>query len=413
MLEAHNPEIGQKEGPGLRAASALSLAPCMLRVAVESAVRARQTDCPMVQAPLRDRSIARVVAPLLPTEPEQLPGTPAKPTSPHRQGRATTNGGEQADDGNAHLRGHRRGQGPLGRGAPAERGIRGGYQRRAGHPLGGAPSAKGERGAGSTRSHRGARAARRRGPRSRRGAGGDRQPQAGQGLRQGHRQARQDRPDRRRGARPLRRGGEAGATPLGRRARPRTLGRVVLRRRQILAMTTAEANRARTAPKAVRKRIEAHLRWLRKELARVDGELERVVKESLVWKERADLLMSVPGVGPTLSATLLAELPELEHLDRRRLAALVGVAPLNRDSGTLRGIRTVWGGRSGVRTTLYMATLCATRHNPAIREFYGRLVASGKPKKVALTACMRKLLTILAAILRNRTPWQPLSLPAS
>jgi transposase len=138
-----------------------------------------------------------------------------------------------------------------------------------------------------------------------------------------------------------------------------------------------------------------------------------VVKGSLVWKERADLLMSVPGVGPTLSATLLAELPELEHLDRRRLAALVGVAPLNRDSGTLRGIRTMWGGRSGVRTTLYMATLCATRHNPAIREFYGRLVASGKPKKVALTACMRKLLSILAAILRNRTPWQPRSLPAS
>jgi transposase len=193
----------------------------------------------------------------------------------------------------------------------------------------------------------------------------------------------------------------------------RELSAVVLRRRQILAMTTAEANRARTAPKAVRKRIEAHLRWLRKELARVDGELGRVVKESLVWKERADLLMSVPGVGPTLSATLLAELPELEHLDRRRLAALVGVAPLNRDSGTLRGIRTVWGGRSGVRTTLYMATLCATRHNPAIREFYGHLVASGKPKKVALTACMRKLLTILAAILRNRTPWQPRLLPAS
>ena len=194
----------------------------------------------------------------------------------------------------------------------------------------------------------------------------------------------------------------------------RELSAVVLRRRQILAMTTAEANRARTtAPKAVSKRIEAHLRWLRKELALLDGELKRVVEESLVWKERAVLLMSVPGVGPTLSATLLAELPELEHLDRRRLAALVGVAPLNRDSGTLRGIRTVWGGRSGVRTTLYMATLCATRHNPAIREFYGRLVASGKPKKVALTACMRKLLTILAAILRNRTPWQPRLLPVS
>jgi transposase len=132
-----------------------------------------------------------------------------------------------------------------------------------------------------------------------------------------------------------------------------------------------------------------------------------------MWKERAAPPMSVPGVGPTLSATLLAELPELAHLDRRRIAALVGVAPLNRDSGTLRGIRTVWGGRSGVRTTLYMATLCATRHNPAIREFYGRLVGSGKPRKVALTACMRKLLTILAAILRKWTPWQPRSLPAS
>ena len=164
----------------------------------------------------------------------------------------------------------------------------------------------------------------------------------------------------------------------------------------------------------MRKRIEAHLRWLRKELARVEGELERVVNESLVWKERAALLMSVPGVGPTLSATLLAELPELEHLDRRRLAALVGVAPLR--AGTpvpCAGYARCGAAARGRRTTLYMATLCATRHNPAIREFYGRLVASGKPKKVALTACMRKLLTILAAILRNWTPWQPQLLPAS
>ena len=267
---------------------------------------------------------------------------------------------------------------------------------------------------GGTRSHRGARAARRRGPRSRRGAGGDRQPQ-GQ-LRDFAKAtgklAKTDRID----AAVLAHFAEAvkpEPRPLA-DEHARELSAVVLRRRQILAMTTAEANRARTAPKAVRKRIEAHLRWLRKELARVDGELERVVKESLVWKEKAVLLMSVPGVGPTLSATLLAELPELEHLDRRRLATLVGVAPLNRDSGTLRGTRTVWGGRSGVRRTLYMATLCATRHNPAmIREFYGRLVASGKPKKVALTACMRKLLTILAAILRNRTPWQPRVLATS
>ena len=185
----------------------------------------------------------------------------------------------------------------------------------------------------------------------------------------------------------------------------RELGAIVLRRRQVLAMITAEGNRARTAPKPVRRRIEAHLRWLRKELERVNEELERTLRESPIWRERDDLLRSVPGVGPTLSATLLAEMPELEHLDRRRLAALAGVAPLNRDSGTLRGIRTVWGGRSGVRTTLYMATLSATRHNPAIREFYGRLCAKGKPKKVALTACMRKLLAILGAVLRNRTRW--------
>ena len=185
----------------------------------------------------------------------------------------------------------------------------------------------------------------------------------------------------------------------------RELAAVLLRRRQLLAMITAEGNRVRTAPKTVGKRIEAHLRWLRKELTRVNEDLARTVRESPVWREKDDLLRSVPGVGPTLSATLLAELPELEHLDRRRLAALVGVAPLNRDSGTLRGIRTVWGGRSGVRTTLYMATLSATRHNPAIREFYGRLCAKGKPKKVALTACMRKLLAILGAVLRNRTPW--------
>ncbi len=170
-------------------------------------------------------------------------------------------------------------------------------------------------------------------------------------------------------------------------------------------MITAEGNRARTAPKPVRRRIEAHLRWLRKELERANEDLEGAVRESPVWREKDDLLRSVPGVGPTLSATLLAELPELEHLDRRKLAALVGVAPLNRDSGTLRGIRTVWGGRSAIRKTLYMATLSATRSNPAIRGFYGRLVTAGKPKKVALTACMRKLLAIVGAVLRNRSPW--------
>ena len=186
----------------------------------------------------------------------------------------------------------------------------------------------------------------------------------------------------------------------------RELAAIVLRRRQILAMITAEGNRARTAPKAVRRRIDSHLLWLKKELGRVNAELEQQVRKSPIWQEKDDLLRSVPGVGPTLSATLLAELPELGSLDRRSLAALVGVAPLNRDSGTMRGIRTTWGGRSGIRATLYMATLCATCHNPVIREFYGRLVAAGKPKKVAITACMRKLLAILNALVKHGTPWR-------
>ena len=185
------------------------------------------------------------------------------------------------------------------------------------------------------------------------------------------------------------------------------LSAVLLRRRQLLAMITAEGNRARTAPKPMQRRIEVHVRWLRRELERVNEDLGRMVRESPIWREKDALLRSVPGVGPTLSATLLAGLPELEILDRKRLAALVGVAPLNRDSGTLRGIRTVWGGRSEVRTPLYMATLVATRCNPVIREFYARLCAKGKPKKVALTACMRKLLTILGAMLRKRARWAP------
>ena len=185
------------------------------------------------------------------------------------------------------------------------------------------------------------------------------------------------------------------------------LSATLLRRRQILAMITSEENRLSTAPKPIRRRIEVHLRWLKQELKRTNEELEQIVQESPIWREKAALLRSVPGVGPTLSVTLLAELPELEHLNRKKLAALVGVAPVNRDSGTLRGVRTIWGGRSGVRTVLYMATLCAVRFNSTIKVFYERLRAKGKPKKVALTACMRKLLTILGAMLRNRTPWQP------
>lgn len=185
------------------------------------------------------------------------------------------------------------------------------------------------------------------------------------------------------------------------------LSATVLRRRQLISMITSEENRLSTAPKSVRGRIEVHLRWLRKELKRTNDELEEIVRESSIWKEKAALLRSVLGVGPTLSVTLLAELSELEHLNRKQVAALVGVAPVNRDSGTLRGVCTIWGGRSTVRTALYMATLCAVRFNPTILGFYQRLRDKDKPKKVALTACMRKLLTILGAMLRNRTSWHP------
>jgi len=145
--------------------------------------------------------------------------------------------------------------------------------------------------------------------------------------------------------------------------------------------------------------------WLEQELVNIDKDLSRSVKDSPVWREKDTLLQSVPGVGPVLSITLLAELPELGTLNRREIAALVGVAPINRDSGAFKGRRTVWGGRAQVRAVLYMATLAATRHNPVIKTFYQRLCAAGKAKKVALTACMRKLLVILNAMLKHRTPW--------
>jgi len=183
------------------------------------------------------------------------------------------------------------------------------------------------------------------------------------------------------------------------------LGAITARRRQIVNMITAEKNRLSTANKTVKPRIRAHINWLEKELNDVNGTLRQKVKDSPIWREKDELLQSVPGVGPNLSITILAELPELGTLDRRQVAALVGVAPLNRDSGTLRGKRTIWGGRATVRTALYMAALSAKRFNPVIRRFYERLLAIGKAKKVALTACMRKLLTILNAMLRYHTSW--------
>jgi transposase len=184
------------------------------------------------------------------------------------------------------------------------------------------------------------------------------------------------------------------------------LSALVTRRRQVVEMITAEKNRLMTAPKRVQRDIRAHIRWLEKRLDDTNENVKKLIKSSPIWREKDQLLQSVPGVGPTLSATLLCQLPELGTLDRRQMAALVGVAPLNRDSGLFRGRRTVWGGRAHVRAVLYMSALAAVRYNPVLRNFYLRLCEAGKPKKVALTACMRKLLTILNAIIKNRTPWQ-------
>ncbi len=181
----------------------------------------------------------------------------------------------------------------------------------------------------------------------------------------------------------------------------------LMRRRQLVEMLLAEEQRRSRAPRPIQRQIDQHVRWLRAQLGAVEKDLAQTLRESPVWREKDDLLRSVPGVGPVLTTTLLGDVPELGQLNRKQIAALIGVAPLNRDSGTYRGRRAVWGGRAHVRATLYMATLTAARYNPVIRAFYERLVAAGKPKKVALTACMRKLLTILNAMIARRTAWKP------
>ena len=188
------------------------------------------------------------------------------------------------------------------------------------------------------------------------------------------------------------------------------LDALLTRRRQLVEMLVAEKNRLSAARRPVRHGIRQHIRWLERQLGGVDHELEEAVQASPLWRAQDDLLQSVPGVGPVLSRTLLAELPELGRLSRKEIAALVGVAPLARDSGTWRGRRAVWGGRAPVRAVLYMATVAAARCNPVIRVFYWRLRAAGKPAKVALTACMRKLLTILNAMVRTQSPWRPRAL---
>ena len=181
---------------------------------------------------------------------------------------------------------------------------------------------------------------------------------------------------------------------------------ILARRRQLIDMLVSENNRTRMAPKALAKRIRAHIEWLEKEIECIDADLDRAIEDNAAFKANEALLRSVPGVGRVLSRTLLAELPELGTITHKRLCALVGVAPFNRDSGQRRGKREAWGGRAPVRAVLYMSALVATRHNPHIKEFYERLVAAGKPKKVALVACMRKLLSILNALMRDRATWR-------
>lgn len=188
----------------------------------------------------------------------------------------------------------------------------------------------------------------------------------------------------------------------------RELDELVTRRRQVIEMIVAEGNRARRLDtRRIKKRIDRHLEVLQKELTEIERELDDTIRKSPIWRETEDLLKSVPGIGNATARTLLAELPEIGSLDRRQIAALAGLAPFNRDSGTFRGKRMIGGGRASVRAVLYMATLTASRWNPVIKTFYKHLLASGKAKKSALVACMRKLLTILNAIVRDRTPWQP------
>ena len=192
-------------------------------------------------------------------------------------------------------------------------------------------------------------------------------------------------------------------------AQAEALREVVTRRRQVVEMLTVERNHMVQATSLVRRQVKGHIAGLQRQLVTLDRELARLIQANPVWRARDELLRSVPGVGNVTARLLVANLPELGRLNRKQIAALVGVAPHNRDSGSYRGKRSVWGGRAPVRAGLYMATLVATRHNAVIRAFYARLCAAGKPKKVALTACMRKLLTILNSMLHTQSPWKPAS----
>lgn len=183
------------------------------------------------------------------------------------------------------------------------------------------------------------------------------------------------------------------------------LSGVVARRRQLIEMLVMEQNRLATTPYKLRKEVQEHIEYLQRRIKDSDKDLHKTLRETPIWREKQDLLRTVPGVGPVVSASIVANLPELGKLDRKQIAALVGVAPMNRDSGQFKGQRKIQGGREEVRSPLYMAALTAIRRNPIIREFYKRLLQAGKKKKVALVACMRKLITAMNAMVRDNQPW--------
>ena len=187
----------------------------------------------------------------------------------------------------------------------------------------------------------------------------------------------------------------------------RLLQALMARRRQLLEMLTMEKNRLQQAPKPLAKPITKHIQWLEKELKQLDDDLDDQIRQSDVWREKDEILRSAPGIGDVTSRTLLADLPELGEVNNKQIAMLAGLAPLNRDSGKFQGHRTIWGGRATVRTALYMAVVSAIRHNPVIRLHYQHLKELGKAPKVAMVACMRKLLVILNTMLREHQPWQP------
>jgi transposase len=190
-------------------------------------------------------------------------------------------------------------------------------------------------------------------------------------------------------------------------AQAQALGELIARRRQLVDMLVAEKNRRRLLrERRLQRHLDAHIAWLEEALRRLDHDLTTLVRSTPIWREADDVLRSVPGIGPVTACTLIADLPELGRLDRRRIAALAGLAPFARDSGIFRGRRMIAGGRAPVRRVLYMATLAAIQHNPVIRRFHQRLVTAGRPAKLAHTAAMRKLLTILNAMLRDQRPWQ-------